>query len=77
MMSCNCKKVENGNDIDEEVIRHMDSKKLTFFRKMVIIYDFIEFYFYFVTTSIINFMATDKLEPSIPKRLLKKYKRNG
>ena len=76
-MSCNCKVVKNGQDIDEGVIRYMDSKKLTFFKKLVIVYDFLEFYFYFVTTSIINFMATDKLEPSIPKRLIKKYKKNG
>lgn len=76
-MDCNCKVVKNGQDIDEGVIRYMDSKKLTFFKKLVIVYDFLEFYFYFVTTSIINFMATDKLEPSIPKRLIKKYKNNG
>ena len=76
-MSCNCKTIKNGQDLDEEVIRYMDSQKLTFFKKLVIVYNFIEFYFYFVTTSVINFMATDKLEPSIPKRLLKKYNKNG
>ena len=74
-MDCNCKIVKNGKDIDEEIIQRMDAKKLTFFRKLLIIYNFLEFYFYFVTTSILNFMATDKLEPSIPKRLLKKYKK--
>lgn len=77
MKKCDCKIVKNGKDIDEEIIQRMDTKKLTFFRKLVIIYNFLEFYFYFVTTSILNFMATDKLEPSIPKRLLKKYKNNG
>lgn len=76
-MSCNCKTVRNGEDIDEGVVAYMDSKKLTFFTKLVVVYNFLEFYFYFVTTSIINFMATDKLEPSIPKRLLKKYNKNG
>lgn len=76
-MSCNCKTIKNGQDLDEEVIRYMDSQKLTFFKKLVIVYNFIEFYFYFVITSVINFMATDKLEPSIPKRLLKKYNKNG
>ena len=76
-MSCNCKTVRNGKDIDEGVVTYMDSKKLTFFTKLVVVYSFLEFYFYFVTTSIINFMATDKLEPSIPKRLLKKYNKNG
>ncbi len=76
-MSCNCKTVRNGEDIDEGVVTYMDSKKLTFFTKLVVVYNFLEFYFYFVTTSIINFMATDKLEPSIPKRLLKKYNKNG
>ena len=76
-MSCNCKTVRNGKDIDEGVVTYMDSKKLTFFTKLVVVYNFLEFYFYFVTTSIINFMATDKLEPSIPKRLLKKYNKNG
>ena len=76
-MSCNCKTIKNGQELDEEVIRYMDSQKLTFFKKLVIVYNFIEFYFYFVTTSVINFMATDKLEPSIPKRLLKKYNKNG
>ena len=75
MKKCDCKIVKNGKDIDEEIIQRMDTKKLTFFRKLVIIYNFLEFYFYFVTTSILNFMATDKLEPSIPKRLLKKYKK--
>ena len=76
-MSCNCKTVRNGEDIDKGVVAYMDSKKLTFFTKLVVVYNFLEFYFYFVTTSIINFMATDKLEPSIPKRLLKKYNKNG
>ena len=76
-MSFNCKTVRNGEDIDEGVVAYMDSKKLTFFTKLVVVYNFLEFYFYFVTTSIINFMATDKLEPSIPKRLLKKYNKNG
>ncbi len=75
MKNCDCKIVKNGKDIDEEIIQRMDAKKLTFFRKLIIIYNFLEFYFYFVTTSILNFMATDKLEPSIPKRLLKKYKK--
>lgn len=75
MKNCDCKIVKNGKDIDEEIIQRMDTKKLTFFRKLIIIYNFLEFYFYFVTTSILNFMATDKLEPSIPKRLLKKYKK--
>ena len=75
-MACNCKIIKNGYDIDENVIKYMSSKKLSFFQKITIIYNFIEFYFYFVTTSIINFIATDKLEPSIPKRLLNKYK-NG
>jgi len=76
-MECNCKAVKSGKEIDDEVIKRMEHQKLTFFTKLVIIYNFIEFYFYFVTTSVINFMATDKLEPSIPKRLLKKYKKNG
>lgn len=75
MKNCDCKIVKNGKDIDEEIIQRMDTKKLTFFRKLIIICNFLEFYFYFVTTSILNFMATDKLEPSIPKRLLKKYKK--
>jgi len=76
-MNCNCKELKNGNDIDAEIIKRIESKELTFFTKLTIIYNFLEFYFYFVATSILNFMATDKLEPSIPKRLLKKYKSNG
>lgn len=72
-MSCNCKTIKNGQDIDKNIIQHMEKRKFTFFEKMSVIYSFVEFYFFFVTTSIINFMATDKLEPSIPKRLLKKY----
>ena len=76
-MNCNCKVIRNGEDIDEGIIRYMESKKLTFFTKLIIIYNFLEFYFYFVMTSVINFMVSNKLEPSIPKRLLKKYKNNG
>ena len=72
-MDCNCKTIKNGQDIDKNIIQHMENRKFTFFEKMSVIYSFVEFYFFFVTTSIINFMATDKLEPSIPKRLLKKY----
>lgn len=72
-MSCNCKIIKNSKDIDEEVDRYVNNKKFTFFEKTKIIFMFLTFYFYFVTTSIFNFITKDVLEPSVPKRLLKKY----
>ena len=74
-MACNCKTVKNRKDIDDAVDETMKNKKLTFFLKLKIIFTFVEFYFYFVATSIINLMVNDKLEPSIPDRLIKKYNR--
>lgn len=76
-MSCNCKIAKNGKDIDESVIVSMEGKQLTFFTKLIIIFNFLEFYFYFVVTSVMNFIFFDKLEPNIPKRLLKRYKKYG
>ncbi len=73
-MSCNCKTIKNENDIDEIVTGVINNKPLTFFTKLKISYDFIQFYFFFVTSSIINLMINDKLEPKIPKWLINKYK---
>ena len=72
-MSFNCTIIKNSKDIDEEVDRYVNNKKFTFFEKTKIIFMFLTFYFYFVTTSIYNFITKDVLEPSVPKRLLKKY----
>ena len=74
-MGCNCKTVKNGKDIDEAIMGRYEERELTFFLKLKIIFSFIEFYFYFVSTSVINFILNDKLEPSIPTRLIEKYKR--
>lgn len=72
-MGCNCKDVKNKDDIDRVVVGYYDSMKLSFWKKTTIIYVFLQFYFYFVTTAVINFIMHDKLEPKIPKRLLRKY----
>ena len=74
-MSCNCKTIHNGKDIEDVIIEKVESEKLTFFKKLKIVYLFSEFYFYFVVTSLINFMTNDKLEPNLPKRLIRKYSR--
>ena len=74
-MSCNCKTIHSGKDIEDVIIGKVENEKLTFFKKLKIAYLFSEFYFYFVVTSLINFMANDKLEPSLPKRLIRKYSR--
>ena len=73
-MPCNCKTIKNENDVDEIVTGVINNKPLTFFTKLKISYDFIQFYFFFVTSSIINLMINDKLEPKIPKWLINKYK---
>ena len=72
-MGCDCKKIKNGKDVDAVVAGTYDVLKLTFWMKIRIIFDFLQFYFYFVNTAVINFIINDKLEPSIPKRLLRKY----
>ena len=72
-MSCKCKVVNNGNDIDSVIKEKIEGEKLTFFKKLDVSLKFIEFYFYFVVTSVINLMLNDKLEPNIPSRLIKKY----
>lgn len=72
-MSCNCKIVKNGDDIDRIVVGEMENKKLTFLKKIKVSILFARFYFYFVATSIMNLMVNDKLEPEIPTRLLKKF----
>ena len=72
-MSCECKNInsirEIGNAVDARFLNSKFSKKT----KIKIIYRFIEFYFYFVFSSVFNFIKYDKLEPSIPKWLIKKY----
>ena len=73
-MPCNCKIIKNENDIGEIVSEVINNKPLTFFTKLKISYDFVQFYFFFVTSSIINLMVNDKLEPKIPKWLINKYK---
>lgn len=73
-MSCNCKTIKNENDIGEVVSGVVNSKPLTFFTKLKISYDFIQFYFFFITSSIKNLMVNDKLEPKIPEWLINKYK---
>ena len=72
-MGCNCKTAKKNESIDEIMDDVYKEKKLTMFTKLIISYNFIEFYFFFVTSSVINFLVNDKLEPSIPKWLLKKY----
>lgn len=72
-MGCDCKVLKNANDIDVSVNEIYEKKTLTFKIKLKIIYMFIVFYFYFVSTSIINFIKNDKLEPNIPRKLLKKF----
>jgi hypothetical protein len=74
-MGCNCKTIKNGKDIHETIIESYENKKLSFFTKLKVSLSFIEFYFYFVFTSVFNLMLNDKLEPSIPTRLIKKYNR--
>ena len=75
-MSCNCKTIHNGKDIEDVITGTIENDKLTFFKKIKIAYLFSEFYFYFVITSLINLMVNDKLEPNIPSRLLKKYSKH-
>ena len=72
-MSCDCKKINNGDEMNGVIVGYYDKMKLPFCRKVNIIFDFLQFYFYFVMTSVMNFIINDKLEPSIPKRLLRKY----
>ncbi len=74
-MGCNCKNINKVEDIDDVISNRIKSKKLSFFKKLKLSFDFIEFYFYFVSSSIFNLMLNDKLEPNIPKRLIRKYKR--
>lgn len=75
-MSCNCKTIHNGKDIEDVITGTIENDKLTFLKKIKIAYLFSEFYFYFVITSLINLMVNDKLEPNIPSRLLKKYSKH-
>lgn len=78
-MGCNCKKVTDKDEVDNVinvVIDEKSKKKLDFFEKLGIIYQFTRFYFYFVVTSIVNFIANDRLEPDIPKRVIDSLK-NG
>lgn len=78
-MGCNCKKVTDKNEVDNVingVISEKSNGKLGFFEKLGIIYQFTRFYFYFVVTSIVNFIANDRLEPDIPKRVIDSLK-NG
>lgn len=78
-MGCNCKKVTDKNEVENVVNDAIDERaknKLKFSEKMKIIHQFVRFYFYFVFTSIINFIANDRLEPNIPKRVIESLK-NG
>lgn len=78
-MGCNCKKVTDKNEVENvvnDVIDEGAKSKLKFIEKMKIIHQFVRFYFYFVSTSIINFIANDRLEPNIPKRVIESLK-NG
>ena len=72
-MGCDCKNIKSGKDVDAVVVGTYDVLKLTFWMKVRIIFDFLQFYFYFVNTAVINFILHDNLEPKIPKRLLRKY----
>ena len=72
-MGCDCKNIKIGKDVDAVVVGTYDVLKLTFWMKVRIIFDFLQFYFYFVNTAVINFILHDNLEPKIPKRLLRKY----
>jgi hypothetical protein len=74
-MGCNCKTAKNGKDIDKAIIEGYEDSKMSFLTKLKVSFSFIEFYFYFVITSVFNLMLNDKLEPSIPTRLIKKYNR--
>ena len=58
-MGCDCKKIKNGNDVDAVVVGTYDVLKLTFWMKVRIIFDFLQFYFYFVNTAVINFIIND------------------
>lgn len=71
-MGCNCKTLNNEKDFNDAIDNFSPYEKLTFFKKVKYSYIFAEFYFYFVTTSIINFFKNDIMEPRIPKRVLKK-----
>ena len=75
MANCNCKTINNGDDINNLVQTKIKTVKLNFWDKCVIIYNFIEFYMFFVISSILNFIIKDRLEPSIPKKLIRKYSR--
>ena len=72
-MACKCKNISNANELNEEVKNRLKPKKMPFWAKCKIIWEFFVFYFIFVNTSIINFIVTNKLEPVFPTKLLKKY----
>ena len=76
-MGCNCKNINNVNDINNEILNSFESEKMPFFKKIFVIYSFLEFNFYFVITSILNLLINDKLEPKIPNRLINKYRKYG
>ena len=73
-MACKCKNINNVKELKDEIENVTKQKKLSFWAKCKIIWDFFFFYFIYVNTSIINFIVTGKLQPVFTKKLVKKYK---
>lgn len=76
-MGCNCKNVTESSEIIKIVDNEYRKKRMKFWDKVKIICDFMSFYFIYVHTSVFNFILTDKLEPVLPTKLLKKYESYG
>lgn len=67
----------DSSEIKKIVDDEYSKKRIKFWDKIKIIYDFMTFYFIYVHTSVFNFILTDRLEPVLPTKLVKKYESYG
>ena len=75
-MTCNCKRLKSAEELNE-VIDNTAKKRLSFFIKAKAMFGFFLLQNVVMYSSIWNFMVHDRLEPTVPRKLIRFLFRNG
>ena len=70
-MGCNCKHIKNVNDIEKILTGEFKKDETVEFRGIKEVFSLVEFYFYYMLTSVINYVKYKKLVPEIPNNVIK------
>ena len=70
-MGCNCKHIRNAEDFRNVLMEEFGKKETIEFRGIKEVFSLVEFYFYYMLTSVINYVRFKKLEPTMPNNVLK------